>query len=122
MEPNDSSLSAEWTTAIITAIGLLFVWWQIRQARSTTKNQFLLQLHETFRNYDKVNQKLSTNDHWSPPDDGEPNWLDVYSYLGLFERISIMVDSGQMKLDGNYSGTPHPPTPSPTNTRGGEKP
>lgn len=90
----------EWLTTITTGIGLIFIWWQIREARKTANSQFLLQLHEMFRNYDELNQELSQDNRWKPPEgEGKPSWLDVYSYIGLFERVKILADRGQISFD-----------------------
>ena len=76
-----------------------------RHARAYVFGQFLLQLDEAFRVHQRVHRRLrprhggslgemSDVGTWRNP--GAPitpdDWADVEAYLGLFERIAVLVD------------------------------
>jgi len=60
-----------------------------------------------FRYHEKVHRLLRPGGDWSKPgsgpgDDNSEEWADVDSYLGLFERIKILVDDKVVNLKTIY--------------------
>jgi hypothetical protein len=89
-------------TLIATGAGLWFVWRQLRDARRIAQGEFLLRLDEMFRYHDKVHRRLRRGGEWYSQGEG-PNsveeWADVDSYMGLFERIKILIDNKVVDLE-----------------------
>jgi hypothetical protein len=89
-------------TSIATVLGLYFVWRQLRDTRRIAQGEFLLRLDEMFRYHDKVHRRLRPGGEWYLQEKG-PNsveeWADVDSYMGLFERIKVLIDNKVVELE-----------------------
>jgi hypothetical protein len=103
----------EWIGAIATAIGvpvaavaLIVGANQLRGQRQTSEAQFLLSLDEAFRHHDTTHRKFrppaapgrtGVVGRWSGDDANGPSsaedWADVEAYMGLFERVELMISS-----------------------------
>lgn len=88
--------------AIAAVVGLIYIGLQVRAAHKTSKGQFLLSLDDKVRQYDDVHRKL-LNESWYPSNKvnmskGEPDKINLHSYLGLFERIKILIDDKSISL------------------------
>ncbi len=105
--------------SIATAIGLLLAAWGLKYAagqlvesrkvaeeskrvaeesKRIAQGEFLLRLDEMLRHHDRVHRRLRPRGEWGQrggpsPDDGEA-WADIESYMGLFERIKVLIDNG----------------------------
>ena len=86
---------------LLTFIGLVYTAEQIRHARKVSLADFLLKLDDQVRNYDEVHSKLRPGGEWSKRGTGPQTtkeWIPVEKYMGLFERIQLMVESGIVPL------------------------
>lgn len=87
---------------LLTFIGLVYTAEQIRRARKITLADFLLKLDDQIRNYDEVHSKLRPGGEWSKSSAGPQSpedWIPVEKYMGLFERIQVMVESGIVPIN-----------------------
>ncbi len=103
----------EWIAAGATAAGvpvatlaLLFGARQLRGERRAAQAQFLLALDDAFRQHDATHRKFRpatgpptpTVGEWHGKDAKGPTtpeeWADVEAYMGLFERVNVMIDQG----------------------------
>ena len=81
----------------LTCLGLLYTGEQIRRAKNITQADFLLKLDDHFHYHLSIHSKLRPKGEWSIPGTGPKStdeWIAVEKYMGLFERISVLVDSG----------------------------
>ena len=87
---------------VFTFIGLIYTAEQIRRSRKVSLANFLLQLDDQFRNYNEIHIKLHHRGDWAN-NKGSPEtkeeWILVEQYMGLFERIHIMVEAGIIPLE-----------------------
>jgi hypothetical protein len=74
---------------------------QLEQAQKISYHDFLLRLDEAFQRHNKVHMLLQPEFEWgnnkSGPESSE-DWFLVTSYMGLFERISFLVENGLVEL------------------------
>ena len=87
---------------LLAFVGLVYTAEQIRRARKISLADFLLKLDDQIRNYDEVHSKLRPGGEWSQNGKGPQapqEWIPVEKYMGLFERIQLMVESGIIPLD-----------------------
>ncbi len=87
---------------LFTFIGLIYTGEQIRRSRKVSLADFLLKLDEQLRVYDEIHIKLHHRGKWSKNDSGpetEDEWVLVEKYMGLFERIFVIVDSKIVPLE-----------------------
>lgn len=80
---------------LVTGFGLLFVWQQIRAARHVARSQFLLDLDRRLRDHVGVAFDVRSPS-WTPKDDAEG--FELARYMGLIERMAILVDDGIVDL------------------------
>jgi hypothetical protein len=88
--------------ALMTTIGLLYAGIQLRASRKIARGEFLLQLDELFHPYNEVHTKLRPGGEWSSGHKGPvtvEEWVSVERYMGLFERIKLLIDDGIIDLD-----------------------
>lgn len=87
---------------LFAAAGLFYSAQQLKAAKKIAQGDFLLHLDEMFRRHDRVHRRLRPGGDWHLSQDGPANadeWADVDSYMGLFERIKILVDNNIIDLD-----------------------
>ena len=108
--------TTDWIIAIATAlgapvaaVGVIVAAIQLRGQRRATEAQLVLALDEQFEAHKKTHRRFRPGGSDTPDDIGRwsgPNaegpataqdWADVEAYMGLFERISRMVDDGLIK-------------------------
>ncbi len=76
---------------------------QLKQQSLTAHGEFLLSLHEHFREHDPIHLKLRDRPpgyHWWK--DHEPSgeeWAEVEAYMGLFERVWVLVKDGSLDIE-----------------------
>ena len=88
--------------SIIAAIGLIYVGKQLKASKKIARAEFLLRLDELFREHTEVHVRLRPGGDWASESKGpESNeeWAAVERYMGLFERIKVMIDDGIVDLD-----------------------
>ena len=84
-----------------TAIGLILTARQLKISQKIARSDFLLHIDELLGQHDKVHRLLRPGGDWSragggPADAGD--WADVDNYMGLFERMKVLVDSAIIDL------------------------
>jgi hypothetical protein len=74
---------------------------QLKQARIISAHDFLLRLDEALQRHTKVHLLLQPGFEWGSNKDGPASaeeWFLVTSYMGLFERVNVLVESGIFEL------------------------
>ena len=105
-EVADGGLSGlNWATFSVAAAGLLVaffgLWYagrQLRQARLSAAASLLLQLDDAFARHRDVHLKLRPGGDWAGSSE-HPNSAElppVEEYMGLFERIEVMLESDML--------------------------
>jgi hypothetical protein len=90
----------------VAAIALVVAARQLAGQRRATEAQFLLSLDDAFRSHDLTHRKFrppsvdkrDSVGQWhgetaSGPETAE-EWADVEAYMGLFERVNVMIEGG----------------------------
>lgn len=78
---------------------------QLAEARSIAQAQLLLAFDSRLMEFDNVHASLRDNEAWDEEDEESKKlpdgieWVQLDSYLGVFERMNKMVDDGLMQLD-----------------------
>ena len=92
--------SAQLAVAVVGVAGVLIGLWyagvQLRDSRMSARGTFLLELDTAFVRHDATHRRLRGGD-WAKPRSGPKNreeWADVEAYMGLFERIEVLIDGG----------------------------
>jgi hypothetical protein len=95
--------------SIIAAIALLYVGKQLRESKKIARADFLLRLDEMFQEHTRVHVRLRNGGDWAKdpkrPTKGPENieeWTAVEGYMGLFERIQVMINDGIVDLGTIY--------------------
>jgi hypothetical protein len=73
-----------------------------KHAENSAFGQFLLQLDEAFRHHQSVHLQLRPYGEWAENPDQRPTDKELpeaEAYMGLFERVMIMIDLGLLKAD-----------------------
>lgn len=114
-------LGAEWISAVSGAVAALIATGALvvaarqlgRQSR-TAQAQFFLALDDAFRLHSETHTKLrppvpnrsgptgAVGSWWGATAEGPAtgeDWVAVEAYMGLFERINVMVDQGLLEID-----------------------
>jgi hypothetical protein len=74
---------------------------QLEAQRKTTMGDFLLRLDARFDKHYEVHLALRPGGKWSSPTFGPSNaaeWAPVEAYMGLFERVKVLIDNGVLDL------------------------
>ena len=76
---------------------------ELTQQSQTTRGQFLLALHERFQEHKRIHLRLRNaepDDKWWDGDEpsGE-EWAQVEAYMGLFERVWMLVEGESIDID-----------------------
>lgn len=85
---------------LLNALALFYNATQIRLAKNVARGQFLLQLDQMFLQHDEVHTRLLETgwpDGRQGPNTGK-EWIAVEKYMGLFERIQVLIDDGIVDL------------------------
>ena len=110
--------TTDWITAVATgvgapvaAVGLIVAAVQLRGQRRATEAQFLLSLDEAFRAHDHTHRRFRPPSadrrdqvgrwHGQTADGPETaeEWANVEAYMGLFERINVMINAGLIRFE-----------------------
>jgi hypothetical protein len=88
---------------ILTGIGLIFAGKQIRASQRVAAGDFLLKFDEMlFEQHNEVHQLLRPGGAWSGNRGGPTSaeeWIKVERYMGMFERIKVLVDYKLLDID-----------------------
>ncbi len=94
------------TIGIILALfGLFYTARQLEASQKTARGEFLLHLDELFYQHDKVHRLLRPGGDWADGESGpvtNDDWILVEKYMGLFERVKVLVDDGLIDIDTVY--------------------
>jgi hypothetical protein len=110
--------TTEWIGAVAAALGipvaavaLVVAARQLTGQRRATEAQFLLSLDDAFRSHDATHRKfrpapvekresvgLWHGETAAGPETAE-EWADVEAYMGLFERVNVMIEGGLIDAD-----------------------
>jgi len=86
---------------IMGALGVKYAAPQMEQTKKLARGEFLLRLEELFNDHIDTHKRLRPGGEWSenagPTTNAE--WSDVERYMGLFERINVLVNDGIVALD-----------------------
>ena len=80
---------------LLTVVGLIYAGIQLRESKRIARGDFLLRLDEMFRQHNEVHTRLRPRGTWADGTSGPvtaEDWIMVERYMGLFERIKILVD------------------------------
>jgi hypothetical protein len=87
---------------LLTAVGLVYAGLQLRDAKKSTRGQFLLALDERFDKHAYVHQRLRPGGDWGSDYNHGPasteEWVATEMYMGLFERIDLLARDGLLSL------------------------
>jgi hypothetical protein len=76
---------------------------QLEQQSQTTRGQFLLALHEQFREHDDIHLRLrnAESDYkwWRGRQPSGKAWAEVEAYMGLLERVWMLVKSNSIDIE-----------------------
>lgn len=86
---------------IMTGVGLVYAGIQLRASKKIARGEFLLHLDELFHQHQDVHTRLRPGGAWSSSGNGPSSvedWVAVEKYMGLFERIKVLIDDGIVDL------------------------
>jgi len=87
---------------IMTALGLMYTGYQIRGSKKTARGEFLLHLDEIFQQHKDIHKRLRPGGIWGDGQTGPTDvdeWIALESYMGLFERINILIEDRIVDID-----------------------
>jgi hypothetical protein len=87
---------------VLTAIGLIYTGYQKRGSKKVARGEFFLHLDEMFQQHNETHTHLRPGGAWGDrktcPASVE-EWVAVERYMGLFERINILVEDKIIDID-----------------------
>ena len=85
----------------ITAKSLRYAANQIEQSKKIARAEFLLRLEDLFHDHLETHSRLRPGGEWAKEDGptSPSDWIKVEKYLGLFERINVLVNDGIIDLN-----------------------
>jgi hypothetical protein len=76
---------------------------ELEQQSQTTRGQFLLALHERFHKHEKIHLLLRNAEAsfkwWSGAEPTGDEWAEVEAYMGLFERVWMLVKGKSIDIE-----------------------
>jgi len=90
--------------ALLGVVGTVIALWyagrQLRDSKRSAQGDFLFRFDEMLNRYDSIHKQLRPGGGWTS---GKPitldDWPDVERYMGLFERVKILIDDGFIDID-----------------------
>lgn len=76
--------------ALATTGSLIYISRQVNVTRLQAKGQFLLALDAQFKEFNRITLELANTREVFTPQSAD--WRDIFGYMGVFERINIMVE------------------------------
>jgi len=86
---------------ILTGSGLVYAGIQLRASKKIARGEFLLRLDEMFQQHNETHTRLRPGGIWASAGKGpatNEDWIAVEKYMGLFERIKVLMDDGIVDL------------------------
>jgi hypothetical protein len=87
-------------TVVAVMGGLVGIWYagrQLRESRLASRGGFLLELDDAFVRHGDIHRRLRPGGDWAGtgrgPDTAD-EWIAVEDYMGLFERIEVLIEGG----------------------------
>jgi hypothetical protein len=86
---------------VMAALGVKYAARQMEQTKKLARGEFLLRLEELFKDHIETHRRLRPGGEWSQNTGPTTNaeWSDVERYMGLFERINVLVNDEIIALD-----------------------
>ena len=87
---------------VLIAIGLIYTGYQIHGSKTAARGEFLLHLDEMFQQHNETHTRLRPGGLWGDGKTGPASveeWVAVERYMGLFERINILVEDKIIDID-----------------------
>jgi hypothetical protein len=88
---------------ILTGVGLVFTGKQLRASQRVAAGEFLLHLDQMlFEQHHEVHQLLRPGGAWETQQAGPSStedWIKVERYMGMFERIKVLLDYGLLEIN-----------------------
>ena len=79
---------------------LIYAARQLRDSKRSRQADLLFKFDEMLNRYDPVHKRLRPGGDWHAGKSiSTDEWPDVERYMGLFERIKILIDDGFMDID-----------------------
>jgi hypothetical protein len=74
---------------------------QLEANKRSTQGGFLLAFDQMLDRYDPVHKKLRPGGEWAAAEIqlGPDEWAEIERYMGLFERVKILIDDGFLDLE-----------------------
>lgn len=91
---NDWAAIAQVAGTLVATVGLAYAGGQLRKSHKDTHGQFLLQLDEHFSQHNGTHVRFFKGGDWFDGTSGPrtpEEWAAVARYLGLFERVNLLV-------------------------------
>jgi hypothetical protein len=100
---------ADLFTQVTTAVGvalvvpsLIYAAVQLRESQKVARGDFLLRLDGVLNEHNEIHTRLRPGGVWTKPGSGPESvedWVAVERYMGLFERIYVLVESGIVDVE-----------------------
>lgn len=90
---------------VLTALGLIYTGYQISESKKVARGEFLLHLDEILQQHNDTHIRLRPGGNWANGKSGPKNnkeWVAVERYMGLFERVNILVEDKIIDIDTIY--------------------
>jgi hypothetical protein len=88
---------------VIAIIGLIYAGIQLSESKKIARGEFILHLDEMFQQHNDMQSLLRPAEKWGGDGNTGPatikEWEDVEKYMGLFERINILVNYGIIDIE-----------------------
>jgi hypothetical protein len=102
--PPDMPSVTDWAGVAVAAGGFFYAGRQLRLAQRAARGSFLLNIQEALRHHDPVHRRLDADDgpDWNPGERSNElplEWADVEAYMGVFERVQLLVQQRSLDLD-----------------------
>jgi hypothetical protein len=98
-----NELIATVTGLVLTALGLIYTGYQISESKKVARGEFLLHLDEMFKQHYQTHIRFRPGGDWGDGKTGPTNnleeWVAVEQYMGLFERINVLVEDNIIDID-----------------------
>lgn len=101
MSSSDLQTFAAIVGLLLTGFGLIFTGRQLRESKLIARGDFLLRLDDMLQQHNEVHTCLRPGGIWAESKHGPQSpeeWIAVERYMGLFERIKILIDNGSIDL------------------------
>lgn len=83
---------------MVSVIGVIYIVFQVHDARKQAFGQFLFELDSQFQRYEEIHRSLmsASNNRYNP---FIQHQTETWQYIGLFERCKVLIDKRTIDLD-----------------------